>query len=104
MLAAKAPETLLLLLEEQEKRIREEQDTPRQKRAVEPCARPSARGRCSIESIADMERMMEEAKKLKKLHWAMIWIAAPMTVVEWTTILLGSSRESGGRSRLVCCW
>ncbi len=91
VLGSEHPEkVLLLLLEEQEKRIKEELDTlARQKSAVETVRETIRTGQMiSIESIADMERMMEEAKKLKKLHWTMLWLALPMTIAEWATILL----------------
>lgn len=90
VLCSEHPEkVLLLLLEEQEKRIREEQNTlARQKSAVDTVRETIRTGQMlSIESIADMDRMMEEAKKLKKLHLTILWLAVPMTVVEWTTFL-----------------
>ncbi len=90
VLASEHPEkVLLLLLEEQERRIGDEQETlERQKRAVDTVRETIRSGQMlSIESIADMDRMMEEAKKLKRLHWNMIWLAVPMTILEWTTIL-----------------
>lgn len=91
VLKSEHPEkVLLILLEEQEKRIHEELGTlERQKSAVEAVRETLRTGQMlSIESIADMDRMMEEAKKLKKLHWNMLWLALPMTIAEWATILL----------------
>lgn len=91
VLGSEKPEkVLLLLLEEQDRRISDEQGAlERQRRAVETVRETIRTGHMiSIESIADMDRMMEEAKKLRKLHWNMIWLALPMTIVEWTTILL----------------
>lgn len=91
VLGSEHPEkVLLLLLDEQERRIRDELDSlGRQKSAVETVRTSIQKGQMlSIESIADMDRMMEEAKKLKKLHWNMLWLALPMTIAEWTTLLL----------------
>ena len=91
VLGSEHPEkVLLILLEEQEKRISEELGTlERQKSAVATVRETIRTGQMlSIESIADMDRMMEEAKKLKKLHWNMLWLAVPMTIAEWATILI----------------
>jgi len=91
ILASEHPEkVLLLLLEEQEKRIVEEQGVlERQHRAVETVRETIRKGQMlSIESIADMDRMMEEKKKLNKLHMTMFAIAMAMSGMQWAGIVL----------------
>ena len=91
ILASEHPEkVLLLLLEEQEKRIVEEQGVlERQHRAVETVRETIRKGQMlSIESIADMDRMMEEKKKLNKLHMTMLAIAMAMSGMQWAGIVL----------------
>ena len=80
---------LLLLLEEQERRIADEQGAlERQHRAVET-VRETIRGgyMISIESIADMDRMMEEKKKLNKLHLTILAIGMVMSGLQWATVI-----------------
>jgi len=91
VLASEKPErVLLLLLEEQEKRIADEQGAlERQHRAVETVRETIRAGRMlSIESIADMDRMMEEKKKLNKLHLGMLALGMVMSGLQWATIIL----------------
>ena len=91
VLASEHPEkVLLLLLEEQEKRIADEQGAlERQRRAVETVRETIRTGQMiSIESIADMDRMMEEKKKLNKLHLTMLAIAMVMSGLQWAGIVL----------------
>lgn len=80
---------LLLLLDEQERQIDEEIGLKQlQKKAIDDVRETLQTGQVlSIESIADMERMMEEKKKLRRLHWNMLLLAVPMTLIEWGTIL-----------------
>ena len=91
VLASEHPEkVLLLLLEEQERRIADEQGAlERQKRAVETVRESIRTGAIlSIESIADMDRMMEEKKKLNKLHLTMLLLAMLMSGMQWAGIIL----------------
>ena len=91
VLASEHPEkVLLLLLEEQEKRIADEQGAlERQRRAVET-VRETIRSvqMISIESIADMDRMMEEKKKLNRLHLKMTVLAVAMSGLQWAGVVL----------------
>ncbi len=90
VLASEKPErVLLLLLEEQERRISDEQGAlERQKRAVETVRETIRTGQMlSIESIADMDRMMEEKKKLNSLHLKMLGIAMTMSGLQWATAI-----------------
>ena len=91
VLASEHPEkVLLLLLEEQEKRIADEQGAlERQRRAVETVRETIRNGQMiSIESIADMDRMMEEKKKLNRLHLKMTLLAVVMSGLQWAGIVL----------------
>ncbi len=90
VLASEKPErVLLLLLEEQERRIFDEQGVlERQKRAVETVRETIRTGQMlSIESIADMDRMMEEKKKLNGLHLKMLGIGMVMSGLQWATVI-----------------
>jgi len=90
ILGSDHPEKVLfLLLDEQERQIDEEIGLmQRQKTAIEGVRETLRTGQLlSIESIADMEHMMEEKKKLRRLHWNMLLLAIPMTLVQWGTIL-----------------
>ncbi len=91
VLASEKPErVLLLLLEEQERRIADEQNVlTRQKHAVETVRETIRTGQMiSIESIADMDRMMEEKKKLNKLHVGMLALGMVMSGLQWAGIIL----------------
>ncbi len=79
---------LLLLLDEQERQIDEEIGLmQRQKKAIGGVRETLRTGQTfSIESIADMEHMMEEKKKLRRLRGTMLLLAIPMTLIEWGTI------------------
>jgi len=91
VLASEHPEkVLLLLLEEQEKRIADEQGAlERQRRAVETVRETIRNGQMiSIESIADMDRMMEEKKKLNRLHLKMTVLAVAMSGLQWAGVVL----------------
>ena len=90
VLASEKPErVLLLLLEEQEHRISDEQSAlERQKRAVETVRETIRTGQMlSIESIADMDRMMEEKKKLSGLHLKMLGIGMVMSGLQWAAVI-----------------
>ena len=91
VLASEKPErVLLLLLEEQERRIADEQGAlERQHRAVETVRETIRSGQMiSIESIADMDRMMEEKKKLNKLHLGVLAIGMVMSGLQWGGVIL----------------
>ncbi len=91
VLASEHPEkVLLILLEEQEKRIRGEREMlERQHRAIETVRDTIRTGQMlSIESIADMDRMMEEKKKLNKLHLGMLALGMLMSGMQWAGVIL----------------
>ena len=91
VISSEHPEkVLLLLLEEQDRRIENEQGAlERQKRAVETVRETIRTGQMlSIENIADMDRMMEEKKKLNRLHFGMIVLGMLMSGLQWAGIIL----------------
>jgi len=90
ILASEKPESvLMLLLEEQERRIADEKDAlERQKRAVETVRETIRTGKMiTIESIADMDRMMEEKKKLNGLHLKMLVLGMAMSGLQWAAVI-----------------
>ena len=90
VLASEKPErVLLLLLEQQQRRIADEQGVlERQHRAVETVRETIRTGfMISIESIADMDRMMEEKKKLNGLHLKMVGIGMVMSGLQWAAVI-----------------
>jgi DNA-binding transcriptional MerR regulator/DNA-directed RNA polymerase subunit RPC12/RpoP len=81
---------LLLLLDEQERQIETElREKKRQKQSVHTVREAVAAGRIpTLESIADIEKTMEERKNLKRLHAIMLLLGIPATLIEWGTIIL----------------
>ncbi len=105
VLASEKPErVLLLLLEEQERRIADEQGTlERQKHAVDTVRETIRTGHMiSIESIADMDRMMEEKKKLNRLHIGMLALGMMMSGLQWAGIIIWIVK--GIWWPFVACW
>ena len=91
ILKSERPErVLLLLLDEQERRIEGDlQKIESQKQAIKSVREAVRSGRTlSLESIADLDHMVEEKKKLTWLHAKMLLLAVPMTLIEWGTIIL----------------
>jgi len=91
ILKSEHPEkVLLLLLNEQERRLEGDlQKIERQKQAIKSVREAVlSRRTLSLESIADLDRMMEEKKKLTWLHAKMLLLAIPMTLIEWGAIIL----------------
>jgi DNA-binding transcriptional MerR regulator/DNA-directed RNA polymerase subunit RPC12/RpoP len=82
---------LLLLLDEQEKHInagiREKQN---QKQAI-GIVRDNIRNmdRISVNSIHDIERIMQDKIKLQKVHRATIFAAIVVGIIEWGTLIYG---------------
>ncbi|PKM39634.1 MAG: MerR family transcriptional regulator [Firmicutes bacterium HGW-Firmicutes-9] len=90
ILASEKPESvLILLLEEQERRIADEKDAlERQKRAVDTVRETIRTGQMiTIESIADMDRMMEEKHKLNQLHLTILALAMGMSGLQWASVI-----------------
>lgn len=85
---------LLLLLDEQEKRIDEEiRGREKQKKAIE-VVRESIRNAdmIAVNSIRDIEKIMDGKKKLKRAHIAMLVVGIFMDLIEIGTIVLWITR------------
>ena len=91
ILSSKSPEkVLLLLLVQQTKQINRELDD-RQKqldsiRMIEECIRKT--NRIPVNSVCDVEHMMESKKKLKRTHAVMLTIGLVMDAIEIGTLVL----------------
>lgn len=81
---------LLLLLEEQERQIDAEIGEKEKQKQTIGMVRETIKTSqiLSIESIGDIGKIMAEKKNLKKLHRSMLFLALPMTVIEWGTVIL----------------
>ena len=90
ILSSEKPESvLILLLEEQERRIADEKDAlERQKRAVDTVRETIRTGQMiSIESIADMDRMMDDKRKLNQLHLKILGLGMLMSGMQWAAVI-----------------
>lgn len=91
ILSSESPEkVLLLLLDEQAKQIdRELKDRQKQLdsiRMIEECIRQT--NRIPVNSVGDIEHMMENKKKLKRTHAVMLVIGLIMDAIEIGTLVL----------------
>ena len=91
ILGSEKPEAVLkLLLDEQERQIdRDIQAMEHQRETIRSVRGTIQTGMAlSIESIADMETIMDESKKLKGLHGVMLAIGMTMSGLQWFGIIL----------------
>lgn len=79
-----------LLLEQQEQLLRDEINEKQSKLDAVLALKREVRGEdhVSVESIGDIANMMENKKKLSKLHWTMLLTGIPVTALELAGILL----------------
>lgn len=87
----KNPEQVIgILLEQQEKAIREELSVrERQLALVEGIKRELGELESfSVESIGDIAHIMENKNKLRKMRWTMVLTGIPVTALQWTSIIL----------------
>ena len=79
-----------LLLEQQEKLLRDEIGERQSKLDAVQSLKREIRGAesISVESIGDMANVMENKKKLSKMRWTMGLTAIPIAILEWTGIVL----------------
>lgn len=87
----KNPEQVIgILLEQQEKAIREELSArERQLALVEGIKRELGELESfSVESIGDIAQIMENKNKLRKMRWTMVLTGIPVTAFQWTSIIL----------------
>lgn len=79
-----------LILGEKENELREELAEKREKlERLEELHRSLKRTeRFSVESIGDVAHVMENKKKLRKLHAVLLLTGLPVTLLEWGTVIL----------------
>jgi len=91
LFSEKKPENIIsILLEQQEQVLREELDERQaQLDLIEGIKRELKEIESfSVESIGDIAKMMKQKNKLSKMRWMMILTGIPVTIFQWTTIVL----------------
>lgn len=81
---------IALLLEQQEQVLKEEigQRKEQLDRLEDLKKGVAAVDSFSVESIGDIAYTVENKKKLSHLHWSLIWMGLPLTILQWAGILL----------------
>lgn len=95
LLADAHPEKIIsVLLEQQEQILREEMEERRKKLSIVENIRQELKAveKFSVESIGDIARAMKKKSELKKLRAMMLITGIPVTVLQWTAILLWAFR------------
>lgn len=79
-----------LILDEQERELREELSEKREKlERLEELHKSLKRSeRFSVESIGDVAHVMENKKKLRKIYAILLLTGLPVTLLEWGTVIL----------------
>ena len=91
LLAEEKPQNVIsVLLEEQEQVLREELAERRTKlELIEGIKRELRELELfSVESIGDIAHIMKQKNKLSKMRWTMVLTGVPVTVLQWTSIIL----------------
>lgn len=91
LFAEEHPETIIsILLGQQEQALRKELEEQQEKlRIIEDIQRELREiENFSVESIGDIAHIMEQKNKLKKMHGFMLLTGIPVTVLQWTSIVL----------------
>ena len=91
LLAEEKPQNVIsVLLEEQEQVLREELAERRTKlELIEGIKRELRELELfSVESIGDIAHIMKQKSKLSKMRWTMVLTGVPVTVLQWTSIIL----------------
>lgn len=80
-----------ILLEEQEKTLREELSERQTKLELLEGIKRELREieRFSVESIGDIAHMMKQKQELKKMRWTMVLTGLPVTALQLTAFILG---------------
>ena len=92
LLKEEKPENIIsLLLEEQERTVREElAERQRQLEIIESIKKEICELESfSVESIGDIAHFMKVKNKLNKMRWTMVLTGIPVTALQWTAIILG---------------
>ena len=87
----KHPEKVLsILLEQQEKVLLKEIDEGKKRLAVVENIRHELKeiSNFSVDSIGDIAHIMKNKNKLRKLLWYMLLTGIPVTILQWTSIIL----------------
>ena len=81
---------ILVLLEQQEKELGEELAELQKKLDIVEGIKRELKDipKFSVASIGDIAQTMKEKKKLLKMRWAMVLTGIPVTVLQWTSIVL----------------
>jgi len=85
------PERVIsILLEHQEKELRQAIDEELKKLAIVETLRRELKTveRLSVESIGDIAYMMKGKNKLTRMRWMMLLVGIPVTALQWTSIVL----------------
>ncbi len=85
------PEKIIsVLLDQQEKELRDEFAEVQKKLSVVESFKREMKSieSFSVDSIGDIARIMENKNKLKKMRWLMVLTGIPVTVLQWTSIVL----------------
>ena len=91
LLAEEKPQSIIsVLLEQQEKILREEISSCEEKLSlIEGIKREMKEMESvSVESIGDIAHVMKQKDKLKKMRWCMILTGFPVTALQWVAIVL----------------
>ena len=91
ILSEKDPGSVILLLLEQQEQVLKEEMVERQKKLdkLEALRRElKSVETVSVDSIGDIAYTMKNKKKLRKIHMTMLVTGLPITVFQWTSIVL----------------
>jgi DNA-binding transcriptional MerR regulator len=92
LFAEEKPESIIsILLEEQEKTLRDELAERQTKLELLEGIRRELKeiDNFSVESIGDIAHMMKQKSNLKKMRWTLVLTGIPVTALQWTAIILG---------------
>ena len=80
-----------ILLEEQEKTLREELSERQTKLELLEDIKRELKGieHFSVESIGDIAHMMKQKQKFRKMRWTMVLTGMPVTALQLTAVILG---------------
>ncbi len=91
LFAEEKPESIIsILLEQQAQSLREElSETQRKLELIEGIKRELKEvENFSVDSIGDIAHVMKQKNKLTKMRWFMVLSGIPVTVLQWTSIVL----------------
>ena len=91
LFAEEKPESIIsVLLEQQEKTVREELSECQKKLEILEGIKRELKElpKFSVESIGDIAHMMKRKNKLAKMRWTMVLSGIPVTLLQWTSIVL----------------